>query len=542
MEAFFWLILLTGGLACSCAEPNLLISEEIVGVWRQSVILPCSYTPSPEYVEETVIWSFDGRAILRVVDHTEHVFLTKYRNRISLVRARAGDVSLRINSLQMNDKGHYRCEVGWRSDTIGKIQNDATMQLRISRVSPVTENPNIEVVNTQRHPSTAVPSTTKKSKIEEINTQRPGRTAVPSATKNYEKEVNIQRTGLTAGEPVLIIIDEINGRWRDSVIIPCSYMPSAEYIEETVIWSFGGRTILRMEDSVEHIYLTRNRGKLGLSRSHPGDVSLRIDSLQMDDKGQYKCEVIWRSKSTDGKTQKDAMIKLNILRGEPSLVSKEEISGHWRGSVVIPCMYASDPDYVEETVIWSLDRRTILRMENSVEHVYLTKHRGRLSLSRSSPGDASLGINNLQMDDKGRYNCEVMWRSKSTNGKLQKDAATTLKIIRAPPAAAGAFGIPLYLVILICVLCIAMVAAAVTILITKKRKKPSQLYEVPNMAAMLVREGESCTQANGCQRCEEPRSRRENEYETGREGTYEKMETVKEAEYEMLNYERAEKN
>nr|XP_033802927.1 V-set and immunoglobulin domain-containing protein 4 isoform X4 [Geotrypetes seraphini] len=426
MEAFFWLILLTGGLACSCAEPNLLISEEIVGVWRQSVILPCSYTPSPEYVEETVIWSFDGRAILRVVDHTEHVFLTKYRNRISLVRARAGDVSLRINSLQMNDKGHYRCEVGWRSDTIGKIQNDATMQLRISRVSPVTENPNIEVVNTQRHPSTAVPSTTKKSKIEEINTQRPGRTAVPSATKNYEKEVNIQRTGLTAGEP--------------------------------------------------------------------------------------------------------------------SLVSKEEISGHWRGSVVIPCMYASDPDYVEETVIWSLDRRTILRMENSVEHVYLTKHRGRLSLSRSSPGDASLGINNLQMDDKGRYNCEVMWRSKSTNGKLQKDAATTLKIIRAPPAAAGAFGIPLYLVILICVLCIAMVAAAVTILITKKRKKPSQLYEVPNMAAMLVREGESCTQANGCQRCEEPRSRRENEYETGREGTYEKMETVKEAEYEMLNYERAEKN
>ncbi|XP_030066267.1 V-set and immunoglobulin domain-containing protein 4 isoform X6 [Microcaecilia unicolor] len=509
MEAFYWLILLTSVFACSHAEPNLFITEEVIGKWRDSVILPCVYVPSPGYVEEEVIWSFGGKTILRVEGRSEMIPLIKYRRRLSLVRAHPGDVSLNISKLQMDDKGQYNCEVIWRStDTSDSIQKDATIKLNIIRASPATK----------------IPTT------EKISTKRPEPTAV------------------YAGEPVLTIREEITGQWRESVIIPCSYMPSTEYVEEVVIWSLGGRTILRLEDSVEHVYLTRNRGRLSLSRSHPGVVSLRINNLQMDDKGQYNCEVIWRSRKTNGKIQKDATIKLNIVKGEPSLVMKEEINGHWRSSVVIPCTYTPCPDYVEEVVIWSFGGRTILRLEDSVEHVYLTKNRGRLSLSRSHPGDISLRINNLQMDDKGQYNCEVMWRSRSTNGKIQKDVTTTLKIIRASWAVAT-LGIPLYLLILICVLCTAVVATVViVILITKRRKKLSEIYEVPNMSTLLAREGESHSQVNGGQRCEEPKSRNENEYEpspgggAAREGTYEKMEFVKEAEYELLIPERQEKN
>ncbi|XP_030066263.1 V-set and immunoglobulin domain-containing protein 4 isoform X2 [Microcaecilia unicolor] len=572
MEAFYWLILLTSVFACSHAEPNLFITEEVIGKWRDSVILPCVYVPSPGYVEEEVIWSFGGKTILRVEGRSEMIPLIKYRRRLSLVRAHPGDVSLNISKLQMDDKGQYNCEVIWRStDTSDSIQKDATIKLNIIRASPATKipttekistkrpeptavssttkKPKIEVINTQRPGSIAVSSTTKKPKTEVINTQRPGSIAVSSTTKKPTTEViNTQRPGSIAGEPVLTIREEITGQWRESVIIPCSYMPSTEYVEEVVIWSLGGRTILRLEDSVEHVYLTRNRGRLSLSRSHPGVVSLRINNLQMDDKGQYNCEVIWRSRKTNGKIQKDATIKLNIVKGEPSLVMKEEINGHWRSSVVIPCTYTPCPDYVEEVVIWSFGGRTILRLEDSVEHVYLTKNRGRLSLSRSHPGDISLRINNLQMDDKGQYNCEVMWRSRSTNGKIQKDVTTTLKIIRASWAVAT-LGIPLYLLILICVLCTAVVATVViVILITKRRKKLSEIYEVPNMSTLLAREGESHSQVNGGQRCEEPKSRNENEYEpspgggAAREGTYEKMEFVKEAEYELLIPERQEKN
>ncbi|XP_030066269.1 V-set and immunoglobulin domain-containing protein 4 isoform X8 [Microcaecilia unicolor] len=459
MEAFYWLILLTSVFACSHAEPNLFITEEVIGKWRDSVILPCVYVPSPGYVEEEVIWSFGGKTILRVEGRSEMIPLIKYRRRLSLVRAHPGDVSLNISKLQMDDKGQYNCEVIWRStDTSDSIQKDATIKLNIIRASPATKipttekistkrpeptavssttkKPKIEVINTQRPGSIAVSSTTKKPKTEVINTQRPGSIAVSSTTKKPTTEViNTQRPGsiaVYAGEPVLTIREEITGQWRESVIIPCSYMPSTEYVEEVVIWSLGGRTILRLEDSVEHVYLTRNRGRLSLSRSHPGVVSLRINNLQMDDKGQYNCEVIWRSRKTNGKIQKDATIKLNIVKAS-----------------------------------WAV---------------------------------ATLGI-------------------------------------------------PLYLLILICVLCTAVVATVViVILITKRRKKLSEIYEVPNMSTLLAREGESHSQVNGGQRCEEPKSRNENEYEpspgggAAREGTYEKMEFVKEAEYELLIPERQEKN
>ncbi|XP_030066270.1 V-set and immunoglobulin domain-containing protein 4 isoform X9 [Microcaecilia unicolor] len=456
MEAFYWLILLTSVFACSHAEPNLFITEEVIGKWRDSVILPCVYVPSPGYVEEEVIWSFGGKTILRVEGRSEMIPLIKYRRRLSLVRAHPGDVSLNISKLQMDDKGQYNCEVIWRStDTSDSIQKDATIKLNIIRASPATKIPTTEKISTKRPEPTAVSSTTKKPKIEVINTQRPGSIAVSSTTKKPKTEViNTQRPGSIA-------------------VSSTTKKPTTEVI----------------------------------NTQRPGSIA-----------------------------------------GEPSLVMKEEINGHWRSSVVIPCTYTPCPDYVEEVVIWSFGGRTILRLEDSVEHVYLTKNRGRLSLSRSHPGDISLRINNLQMDDKGQYNCEVMWRSRSTNGKIQKDVTTTLKIIRASWAVAT-LGIPLYLLILICVLCTAVVATVViVILITKRRKKLSEIYEVPNMSTLLAREGESHSQVNGGQRCEEPKSRNENEYEpspgggAAREGTYEKMEFVKEAEYELLIPERQEKN
>ncbi|XP_029463413.1 uncharacterized protein LOC115094466 [Rhinatrema bivittatum] len=488
MEAFRWQILIMSLFVSSYAEPNLVVREEIDGQWGDSGIIPCTYAPSPEYVEETVVWYFSGNAILRLVDSVPHTLVNKYRERISLSRSHPGDVSLRINDLQMMDKGQYTCEVVWRSkQSNDQIQEDAITKLNVIKVK------------------ISVTSTAKKPMIEVTSTQGPGPTEVALTTKKPMIEVtSARRPGSTEAEPNLVVREEIDGQWGDSGIIPCTYAPSPEYVEETVVWYFSGNAILRLVDSVPHTLVNKYRERISLSRSHPGDVSLRINDLQMMDKGQYTCEVVWRSKQSNDQIHEDAITKLNVIKAkisvtstakkpmievtstqgpgltevalttkkpmievtstrrpgstedEPSLVIREEIDGQWRGSVIIPCTYAPSTEYVEENIIWSFGGRVILRQEESVEHVYLTKDRGRLRLSKSHPGDASLSINDLQMDDKGQYNCEVVWRLKSTDGLLQKDATTKLNIIRAVWATTT-LGIPLYLLILICVLCIAVV-------------------------------------------------------------------------------------
>ena len=119
---------------------------------------------------------------------------------------------------------------------------------------------------------------------------------------------------------------------------------------------------------------------------------------------------------------------LVYFNGVRLLVESPEISvSASRGSsVTLPCHfhYEPEPSAPRRTrVKWSwLPANTVsapvslqaLAMETEVMVAMGNRHRsygsfkGRVRLRRSAPGDMSLVINGLQLNDTGRYRCEVI--------------------------------------------------------------------------------------------------------------------------------------
>lgn len=103
------------------------------------------------------------------------------------------------------------------------------------------------------------------------------------------------------------------------------------------------------------------------------------------------------------------------------------------GSTTVPCTYVPWEGFTEHTLSWSLERdssvSTIFRRDESGDHILPAKFRGRLSVPKNSPGDASLLIENLEMPDSGHYTCRVVWRS-TDNSLITRELTTTVKVVK----------------------------------------------------------------------------------------------------------------
>ncbi|XP_066194773.1 V-set and immunoglobulin domain-containing protein 4 isoform X3 [Sylvia atricapilla] len=110
-----------------------------------------------------------------------------------------------------------------------------------------------------------------------------------------------------------------------------------------------------------------------------------------------------------------------------------QVTGTWMGSTTIPCTYVPSERFTQQRVSWSLERdsssSTIFWRDDFGDHILLTKFRGRVSVPKNSPGDASLLIENLEMPDSGHYTCQVTWRS-TDNSLIKKEVTTTLKVVK----------------------------------------------------------------------------------------------------------------
>lgn len=72
---------------------------------------------------------------------------------------------------------------------------------------------------------------------------------------------------------------------------------------------------------------------------------------------------------------------------------------------------------------------TILRRDDSGDHILLSRFRDRVSVPKHSPGNVSLLIENLEIPDNGHYTCQVIWRSKN-NSLITKEVTTTVKVVK----------------------------------------------------------------------------------------------------------------
>ncbi|NWT63336.1 VSIG4 protein, partial [Erythrocercus mccallii] len=125
-----------------------------------------------------------------------------------------------------------------------------------------------------------------------------------------------------------------------------------------------------------------------------------------------------------------------------------QITGTWMGSTTVPCTYVPSEGFTQQTLSWSVERdsstSTIFRRDDSGDHILLSKFRGRVSVPKNSPGDASLLIENLEMPDSGHYTCQVIWRS-TDDSLITREVTTTVKVVKAaatkPIIRAGELGL-----------------------------------------------------------------------------------------------------
>ncbi|XP_065702905.1 V-set and immunoglobulin domain-containing protein 4-like isoform X1 [Patagioenas fasciata] len=125
-----------------------------------------------------------------------------------------------------------------------------------------------------------------------------------------------------------------------------------------------------------------------------------------------------------------------------------QINGTWMGSATIPCTYQPSEGFTQQTLSWSVERdystSTILRRDDSGDHILLSRFRDRVSVPKHSPGNVSLLIENLEIPDSGHYTCQVVWRSKN-NSLITKEVTTTVKVVKVavtkPVVVAGERGL-----------------------------------------------------------------------------------------------------
>ncbi|XP_023781754.1 V-set and immunoglobulin domain-containing protein 4 isoform X2 [Cyanistes caeruleus] len=127
-----------------------------------------------------------------------------------------------------------------------------------------------------------------------------------------------------------------------------------------------------------------------------------------------------------------------------------QVTGTWMGSTTVPCTYVPSEGVTQQTLSWSVERdssiSTIFRRDDSGDHILLSKFRGRVSVPKHSPGDASLLIENLEMPDSGHYTCQIIWRS-TDNSLITREVTTTVKVVKVaatkPIIRAGQLGLTL---------------------------------------------------------------------------------------------------
>ncbi|XP_068956499.1 V-set and immunoglobulin domain-containing protein 4 [Petaurus breviceps papuanus] len=123
------------------------------------------------------------------------------------------------------------------------------------------------------------------------------------------------------------------------------------------------------------------------------------------------------------------------MNAVPTLEGPVKMIGPWKGNVNIACTYGPVEGYSQFLVEWLVKQEnnpvTIFLRDASGDHIQQAKYRGRLQVSREPPGDVSLLLETLEMDDRGRYLCQVTW--KGPDGRqLVKERSTELQIQKLP--------------------------------------------------------------------------------------------------------------
>ncbi|XP_025951848.2 V-set and immunoglobulin domain-containing protein 4 [Dromaius novaehollandiae] len=345
-------------------------------------------------------------------------------------------------------------------------------------------------------------------------------------------------------------LHQIDGTWKGSTTLPCTYVPAEGFTQQTLTWSmerdYSTSTVFRRDSSGDHVLLSRFRDRVAVPKNSPGDVALQIKDLEITDSGHYTCQVVWRSENnslitkevtTTVRVVKVAVTKPVIRAGELGLM----VPAGARTSLT--CVASGSPPI---SYRW-----------------FLGEPGGK---ARQLSSQAELTFDSLRPSDSGKYYCEA--ENRVGAGVAQRSDAVELTVrdlstatpaagedaaSAGPPAATGLRrgGLPLYVIVLLAGLCGAALIAIVAVAVARRGKaRDEPLYEVafhstadvmrtePDLevpAKCLQRELNSSTEAPY-----EAVTMKDNDYSnilcTGKNTESETLVKAMESEYEVENF------
>ncbi|XP_030128357.4 V-set and immunoglobulin domain-containing protein 4 isoform X1 [Taeniopygia guttata] len=110
---------------------------------------------------------------------------------------------------------------------------------------------------------------------------------------------------------------EVKGVWKESITLPCAYVPVKDLVQQTLTWTVvhnkGSGTIFRRDDAGDHVLLSEYRNRVSVPKDAPGNVSLLILNLEISDRGTYTCQVTWRD-SNNSLIAKEITTSLEVVK------------------------------------------------------------------------------------------------------------------------------------------------------------------------------------------------------------------------------------
>ncbi|XP_015278827.1 PREDICTED: V-set and immunoglobulin domain-containing protein 4 isoform X2 [Gekko japonicus] len=336
-------------------------------------------------------------------------------------------------------------------------------------------------------------------------------------------------------------VQEIEGTWKASVRLPCVYEPSADFTQETVLWKTslsgdGIRTIFRRDpNSGDQTLLTHFKNRIRIPKDPPGDVSLLIEDLDMSDRGQYTCEVVWVARNKN-RMRKERMTVLRVIK---VAVTKPVITAGSPGSIL------------------PRGRNTSLtcHTNGSPPITYQWLKAAQRGNEDRVGQDAVLHFDSLQVSDTGTYFCEVGNRVSSavqrsnafqltvkdpsefpTSNRPSSGNAETTTAERTPQTASLPFDVIVPIAVLSAAA--AVLLAILVVVFHRRKSRPDHTYGVTynNPVSLAREEGRlAVTRMSRCE-SEQVTPRVENNYTTEptQSSEYVHMDTKSDSDYEKL--------
>ncbi|XP_054497436.2 V-set and immunoglobulin domain-containing protein 4-like isoform X3 [Agelaius phoeniceus] len=271
---------------------------------------------------------------------------------------------------------------------------------------------------------------------------------------------------------------EIKGVWKDSVTLPCAYVPVEDLVQQTLTWNVvhdkGSGAIIRRDDSGDQVLLSEYRDRVRIPKAAPGNVSLLILSLEISDKGTYTCQVTWRD-SNNSLIAKEITTTLEVVKV----------------AATKPIIRAAEPGL---TLPAGASTSLSCEAGGSPPISYRWFRRGPAGTAEPLSSGAELAWPSLRPSDSGTYFCEA--HNRAGAGAVQRSDAVRLTVTDLPITATTSEngvgypgknetihgfqrnGLSLYLVILIAVVCGAVVFLIISLITCVRRPKEAQVYDV----------------------------------------------------------------